>query len=56
MQMAQQMQQADMAHKQSETQLNTARAQEVTANTQGNSAKMQLDGVALIGEHKARAF
>lgn len=56
MQMAQQVQQVDMEHKQSETQLNNAKAQEVNANTQGISAKMQLDGVALIGEHKARAF
>ena len=56
MQMAQQVQQTDMAHKQSEIQLNNAKAQEVNANTQGISAKMQLDGVALIGEHKARAF
>jgi len=56
MQMAQAVQQVDMAHKQSETALNAAKTQEVQANTQGTSAKMQLDGVSLIGEHKARAF
>jgi hypothetical protein len=47
----------------SQTALNMARAQEsqtkaqeINANVQGNSAKMQLDGFALVGEHKARAF
>ena len=56
MQMAQAVQQAEMQHKQSETQLNTIKAQQIQADVAGNSAKMQLDGVSLIGEHKARAF
>jgi hypothetical protein len=56
MQMAQQVQQVDIAHKQSETQLNTIKGQQIQADVAGNSAKMQLDGVSLIGEHKARAF
>lgn len=33
-----------------------AKAQQINADTQGNSAKMQLDGFSLVGEHKARAF
>ena len=36
--------------------LDQARAQEIIANTQGSSAKMQLDGYSLVDEHKARAF
>ena len=47
---------ADIAQKQSVAQLNQVRAQEIAANTQGTSAKMQLDGFSLVGEHKARAF
>ena len=56
MQMAQAVQQADMDHKKSETSLNTVKAQQIQADVAGNSAKMQLDGASLIGEHKARAF
>ena len=56
MQMAQAVQQTDMQHKQSETQLNSAKTQQIQADVAGNSAKMQLDGFSLVGEHKARAF
>jgi len=37
-------------------QLDQARAQEIIADINGNDAKRQLEGVALLGEHKARAF
>jgi len=36
--------------------LDQAKTQQVMADVSGASAKMQLDGVSLIGEHKARAF
>jgi len=55
-QILQQAHQADLANKQAKTQLDTVRAQQISADTQGNSAKMQLDGFSLVGEHKARAF
>jgi len=55
-QLAQEMHQADMANKQAKTSLDTVRAQQIQADVAGNSAKMQLDGASLIGEHKARAF
>jgi hypothetical protein len=37
-------------------QLDQVRAQEILADMNGNDAKRQLEGVALIGEHKARAY
>ena len=47
----------------SQTAINVARAAEsqaktkqLLADTDGTSAKMQLDGFSLVGEHKARAF
>jgi sorbitol-specific phosphotransferase system component IIBC len=55
-QMAQQAHQTEMANKTAKTQLDQVRAQQIVADTQGNSAKMQLDGFSLVGEHKARAF
>jgi hypothetical protein len=36
--------------------LDTARANEIEADVQGTSAGKQLEGVALIGEHKATAY
>jgi len=36
--------------------LDTARAAEIEADIQGTSASKQLEGVALIGEHKATAY
>ena len=55
-QLAQQAHQANLAEQSAKTNLDTARAQQIQADTQGNSAKMQLDGFSLVGEHKARAF
>jgi hypothetical protein len=56
MQMAQATQQADIQNKQAKTELDAARAQQIESDVAGNSAKMQLDGFSLVGEHKARAF
>jgi len=56
MQLAQQVHQADIANKQAKTNLDTVRAQQIQSDVAGNSAKMQLDGFSLVGEHKARAF
>jgi hypothetical protein len=56
---AQQAQQGPSPEQQKQTadaQLAQAKAQEIVANMNGASAKLQLDGMALIGEHKARAF
>jgi hypothetical protein len=39
-----------------DAQLAQARAQEIVADMNGNDAKRQLEGFALMGEHKARAF
>ena len=36
--------------------LDEARAAEIQADVQGTSASKQLEGVALIGEHKATAY
>ena len=36
--------------------LDTARAGEIEAEVQGSSASKQLEGVALLGEHKATAY
>ena len=36
--------------------LDQVRAQEIIADINGNDAKRQLEGVALLGQHKARAF
>jgi len=47
---------ADIQQKQSVAQLNQARSQQIQSDVAGNSAKMQLDGFSLVGEHKARAF
>ena len=37
-------------------QLDNVRAQEIIADMNGNDAKRQLEGFALMGEHKARAY
>jgi hypothetical protein len=37
-------------------QLDKIRAQEIIADMNGNDAKRQLEGLALVGEHKARAY
>ena len=47
---------AEEVKKKASAQLDMARAQEVIADMNGNDAKRQLEGYALIGEHKARAF
>ena len=48
--------QAEIQQKQAGAQVDMARAQQIQADVAGNSAKMQLDGFSLVGEHKARAF
>ena len=45
----------DQKH-QADAQLAMARAQEIIADINGNDAKRQLEGYALMGQHKARAF
>jgi hypothetical protein len=55
-QLAQQAHQANLAEQSAKTNLDTVRAQQIEADVAGNSAKMQLDGFSLVGEHKARAF
>ena len=47
---------ADDVKKKAGAQLDMARAQEIIADMNGNDAKRQLEGVALLGQHKARAF
>jgi len=47
---------AEIQQKQAGAQVDFARAQQIQADVAGNSAKMQLDGFSLVGEHKARAF
>lgn len=42
--------------KMADAQLAQARAQEIVADMNGNDAKRQLEGYALMGQHKARAF
>jgi len=48
--------QADIASKQAKTNLDLVRAQEIQAEVAGNTASKQLEGYALLKEHKARAF
>jgi len=50
---------ADKARAQADTagaQLDLMKAQQIKADVEGTSASKQLEGVALIGEHKARAY
>jgi hypothetical protein len=46
----------DAQKKMADAQLALARAQEIVADINGNDAKRQLEGMALMGQHKARAF
>jgi hypothetical protein len=55
-QAAQQNPSPDDQKKKAGAQLDIARAQEIIADMNGNDAKRQLEGYALMGEHKARAF
>jgi hypothetical protein len=55
-QLAQQMHQANMAEKEAKTNLDTARTQQIQADVSGNSASKQLEGYALMADHKARAY
>ena len=50
------MEQADLAEKQSKAKLDNARADQITAEVSGNTASSQLEGYALIADHKARAY
>ena len=50
------MEQADLAEKQSKAKLDNARADQITAAVAGNTASSQLEGYALIADHKARAY
>ena len=47
---------ADIAATQAKAKLDSARADEITAEVAGNTASKQLEGYALLKEHKARAF
>ena len=47
---------ADDLKKKAGAQLDNVRAQEIIADMNGNDAKRQLEGFALMGEHKARAY
>jgi hypothetical protein len=55
-QKAQQGPSPDDQKKMADAKLATARASEIEADVQGTSASKQLEGVALIGEHKATAY
>ena len=55
-QAAQQNPSPDDQKKKAGAQLDLVRAQEIIADINGNDAKRQLEGYALVGEHKARAF
>src|ERR1035437_310317 len=55
-QLAQQMHAADLAKKQAETTLDAARTAQITADVDGSSAARQLDGFALVGEHKSESY
>ena len=55
-QLAQQMHQANMAEKEAKTNLDTARTQQIQSDVSGSSASKQLEGYALMAEHKARAY
>ena len=50
------MEQADLAEKQSKAKLDNARADQITAEVSGNTASSQLEGYALMADHKARAY
>ena len=50
------LEQAEMASKQANTALTNAKLQEIQANVSGNSAKMQLDGYALMKDNKDRPY
>ena len=49
-------QQADIASKMAKAQVDSAKAQQIIADINGNDAKRQLEGFALMNQHKARAF
>ena len=55
-QKAQQGPSPDDQKKVADAKLATAKAAEIQADVQGTSAAKQLEGVALIGEHKATAY
>ena len=48
--------QADLAEKQAKAKLDTARADQINAEVAGNTASSQLEGYALLKEHKAKAY
>jgi hypothetical protein len=50
------MEQADLAEKQSKAKLDNARAEQITAEVAGNTASSQLEGFALLKEHKAKSY
>ena len=49
-------QQAELAATTAKAKLDSARADQIVADTQGNDAKRQLEGYALVKDNKARAF
>lgn len=49
-------QQADLAATTAKAKLDSARADQIVADTQGNDAKRQLEGYALVKDNKARAY
>jgi len=49
-------QQAEIASKMAKAQVDSAKAQQIIADINGNDAKRQLEGFALMNQHKARAF
>jgi hypothetical protein len=50
------LEQADLAEKQSKAKLDNARAEQITAEVAGNTASSQLEGFALLNEHKAKSY
>jgi hypothetical protein len=48
--------QAQAMKQKSSAQLDAMRAQEIQSDVQGTSASKQLDGVALLGQHKAQSY
>jgi hypothetical protein len=56
MQLAQQMHQAELQLKQASAALDQAKTAQISADTTGDSAKLQLDGFSLVGQHKARVY
>ena len=48
--------QADLAEKTAKAKLDDARADQINADVAGNTASKQLEGYALVQEHKAKAY